>query len=269
MTNTETIESARTDAASGALLALQSAAAGATVQKIERHPFIINPLTGRPVSLAEFLDKPLGIVETRGFADLESFVAYVTKFKGPGAIIVGEGSTLTALLDYHTGPNGPEASTHRAVFKLIQTEALQAWVQRNGKPMDQLAFVEFLEERAAEFTDPDPATLLEIAQDLHVVNGAAVSSCVRSGADIKVAFTKTEQVKASGDVVIPTKLLVNIQPFEDQPQRIETIARLRVRNREGTVTLGFTLENLPAQIRTASAEIAHAAGKAAGVEVYI
>jgi len=277
--DTEKLGGVATDAAVVANLAMDVATATADVKTLPGHraPFTINPRTGSPVSLVDYLDKPLEIRERRIFTEFESFTSYVSSFKREGAVIFGEGDSsghepklgLTAILDYHGAPDKPEHGHHRAILSLTHTESYQAWMKMGGKAMPQLDFVEFLEERAKEIIEPSGAEILELARDLHVVNGGECRSAVREGNEMKVEFLKTEKIKAGGTVSIPTQFHVRIQPFEDQPQVIDTIARLRVRAREGTVVFTFSLEEVRRHTREAFKAIAQAAGKAAAVPVFV
>lgn len=233
-------------------------------------PFYINPHTGTAVSLESLLDKPVAIAETRSFHDFASFVAYVTRFKKEGAIMVEGQGDIRAILDYHAGPEQPDRGSHVASLRLSPTAALVAWRDYNRKPLDQLTFVEFLEERAKEITEPDAASVLEIAQELHVVNGSTVTSCVRSGANMHVEFTKDETVRGGkGSVEIPRQLLVSIQPFDDHPHRFDALARLRIRTRGGQVSFTYEFDDLERALREAFRDIATKAAKAAGVPLFL
>lgn len=263
----------RTDTDAAAELATAAAAAGAEIQYVNsegKHPFVINPHTGQPVSLSEFMDDPQTIDAEPTFRELESFTAYVSTFKREGAAIFAECGRIVAVLDYHEAPDKRNACKHRAMLALATTEALAAWTAHNGKPMTQLAFVEFLEARAKEITDPDAAAILEVAQELHVVTGSELKSCVRSGASMRIEFTKGENVRAKdGSVEVPTKFALSIPVYDDQTARIQVLARLRVRARDNAVTFTYDLEDLRRLVHEAFKETATLAAKVAGVPVFI
>lgn len=270
--NTNDLDDTRTEIDATAELVREAVAGSAQPQKLSEdgRPYIINPHTGTPVDLSHLLANPLRIEAKPLFLELESFSAYVTAYKREGAALFANEKNVTAVLDYHAPPDAASQCTHHARLEFRETEGLKRWRAANGKALAQLQFVEFLEERAREIMTPQPASVLEICEDLHVVSGASVRSVARSGADTRLEFTKEEVAKGkSGEVDIPTKLQLYVQAFEGMPSFLDLLARLRVRIRDGAVTFTIQIEDLDLKVREAARSVAQNAASATALPLFI
>lgn len=236
----------------------------------QHKPFFILPRTGEVVDLSKYLDDPLNINAEPRFIDLESFCAYATRFKTPGAILRGfpDQGKFVSSLDYHE-PEKPSRCQHSVTLDLTQPDSFKDLLAKNDKPMNQLAFVEFLEDHAKEIRDPDPAGVLEIARDLSVSEGKQVKSTVRNGANMTVQFTGDTAAAAANGAVLPTKLLFSVQPYEGMPARFDIEAVLRVRVNDGNLSFRYILRDITPKVQDAFRQIGKTLEKATAIPVFI
>jgi uncharacterized protein YfdQ (DUF2303 family) len=237
-----------------------------------RRPFYIVPHTGEAKGLEQFLDKPTEITANPKFVDLDSFSGYVTRFKTEGSIVrgfPGAEAEFQALLDYHEGPSDPRRVTHTARLSLAVPESFQELLKLADKSMNQITFVEFLEDHSKEIVTPKPADVLEIARDLTLAQGSTVKSTVRDGANTKVAFTSETATTGNNDAILPRSLLFSVQPFEGMPARFDIEAVLRVRVNDGNISFSYKLRDVRPKIQQAFRDIGEAIEKATAVPVFI
>jgi len=171
------------------------------------------------------------------------------------AVINGHSNDSEVSDDYSAG-----WGDHRAVLTLRKTPAWIAWTQASGKMIDQVAFAEFLEDRAGDVVAPDHAVLLEIAGSIEGAKGAAYKSGVRlDNGEVQFRYEETVTAKAgqAGDLVIPSRIELGIAPFEGM-DRYKITARFRYRINDGALRLGIVLDRPEDSLRQAFSEVCQA-----------
>ncbi|NUO57275.1 MAG: DUF2303 family protein [Hamadaea sp.] len=190
--------------------------------------------------------------------DADSFIAYLEKHGLPQSEVYADLArmSLVGVINAHqeavydeARESGAGHGDHRVQLELVQTDAWKAWVGKDKTAMRQQEFAEFLEDRANDVTDPDAATMLEIAQSLFATTGVDFKSAHRLS-DGQVAFRYEETTNAraghTGELEIPSRFAIAIAPFEGCPP-VELIARFRYRTGPQGLTLFYALLN-PADV---------------------
>lgn len=175
-----------------------------------------------------------GLAESEVFADLD-------KLKLVGVINAHEGTNVPV------DERGPLAGhgDHRVCLELIHTDAWKAWTEHDKKPLQQLAFAEFIEDRANDVIDPDAATMLEIAQTLLATQGVDFQSANRlTDGQVQFRYEETTTARAgeAGELEIPQRFAISVAPFVGSAP-VELVARFRYRIGPGGLTLFYALLN--------------------------
>lgn len=160
------------------------------------------------------------IVQRVTLETTDSLIAYVNRFKanaGDDAVTIFasiKGDSFAAVMDYHT-PEAAGFGEHVASLKLQRSEEWKAWAERDGKMMDQLSFVRFLDENRADIVSPDTATLLELCRDLQGLRKADFRSVVRADSNnFKVEYAESAEVKRNtGELLMPTEFLLRLPVY--------------------------------------------------------
>lgn len=204
-----------------------------------------------------------------------SFSQYVNDHAvADGSTLWGDrdrGQIIAVLNDHatHSLDDEPDWRDHRAVLTLRRTPAWEAWTKASGQMHDQAAFAEFLEDRAGDVVDPDPARLLEVATSIEATTGVAHKSAVRlDSGEVKVRYEETIDARAgqAGDLTIPSRIELALSPYEGMdPYRVT--ARFRYRLANGTLRLGVVLDRPEDVLRAAFADVIAAVETETGLTV--
>lgn len=117
--------------------------------------------------------KPTQRKGTARLTDLDSFIAWVERFKGENTVIFAEEeglakASLCAIIDYHgqgppitDGSNDPTAShmLHRGVYRFPLSDEWRYWNEISGRWIGKDQMGEFIEARALDVAEPTPNLL--------------------------------------------------------------------------------------------------------------
>ncbi len=208
--------------------------------------------------LSPWRDAPTRMTGIYRPATVQAFTDYVTSFLSDSVTVwvhPTSGKIVGVLDDNSPGMAG--YSQHRAVLDLATTPEWNYWAEHDGEMMSQEQFAEHI-EGGLEISEPDAATMLEIAQTFHATPQAAFRSSTRlvSG---EQRLQYDEEIKAAagsaGDLTVPTMILLAVAPFiGEDPYKVA--ARLRFRLHAGKLTLGYKLDRPDAVKRDALEGIA-------------
>lgn len=198
--------------------------------------------TRETVDLEAYAPAPRRKVGHPTFDRAASLVQYVNAHKGDGTAIYARGQSFVAVLNGHA-PADPGWGDHVATFALQPTDAWKAWTAADKAWMEQAEFAEFLEDRLPDIAEPAGGALMDIATSLRVKTAINFQSSVKL-ANGQVQLTYDEDINAGagqkGDMAIPEKLLLVIQPFEGtEKEMIE--ARFRWRIASGKARFHYAL----------------------------
>lgn len=202
---------------------------------------------------------------------LDAFIALVNRHKDDGSAIFAKtdwpGPSLTAVIDYHDEENTPRHGEHRVAYAFPVTPEFQAWINGDGKKMEQGAFAAFLEEHAAELSAPydqekgdyerlfkavfaTPNELIDLSRSLEIFEAAQVKNSVRLQSGEGEIVFKAEHLNAQGEkVTVPGIFMIQLRAFIDgDPVRIP--ARLRYRVSGGAITWFYQLYRWEDELRS-------------------
>jgi hypothetical protein len=130
------------------------------------------------------------------------------------------GHTLTGWRDY------------RVVLALRPTMEWANWKSHDGAAFPQAHFAEFIEDMATMIVEPEPATMLEIAQTLQGTLKASWSAGHRlSNGARQLTWSETVNASAgdSGKLEIPASFLIACQLFRGGPVvQVRAMFRFRI-----------------------------------------
>lgn len=181
------------------------------------------------------------------FGDLASLTTYISTHGNQDAtsIWIDRGNAcVIAVLNDHAGPPGIAGwGDHQAILRLERTPEWTHWKDKDGRLMGQEEFAEHVQQGVGEILDPDPATMLEVAQSIQGTSDATWRTARRLD-NGEVGFTYTEDIQASagrtGALEVPSTFTLKVAPFYgDEDRQLE--ARLRYRVNGGHLTIGYQL----------------------------
>lgn len=221
----------------------------------------------------EYRDLPRRKTGTTVVRDIVSFRHYWKKHADDLQAEVyadADRDKVTAVLNTHTSSE-PGWGDHRLVYALRRTDAWQVWSGYDGKLLGQVEFAELLEARLPDIAEPDGADLLELAQTFSATTEAVFKSGnILATGERQLVYS--EQIQASGGrggktITIPKRIVLQICPYEDSAP-VQVTARFRYRVHEGTLRLGYVLDQ-PAEILTAAftSVVAQLSAELGGVDI--
>jgi len=148
---------------------------------------------------------------------------------------------LVAVLN-DDSPTGPGWRDWRITLTLEPTTAWQHWLNHQG--LNALpTFASIIEDGMDEIVTPSAATVLEIAQTVHVSGTVKVKNASRL-ADGQTQYVYEEEVEqragVAGTLTIPDELVLSVPVFQGTDP-VTVRARIKTRRQGGTLTIGYTL----------------------------
>jgi uncharacterized protein YfdQ (DUF2303 family) len=193
------------------------------------------PERGRPAH-------PAGTVKLR---DVASFVRYWKDHSDANSRVYAslDPARFVAVLDDHSAalPLADSANWRgfRASFDVPLSREWRLWLASDRKPMQQLAFAEFLQDNLPDVIVPPGAELLEMALNFETAQAATFISAQRLQDGSQTLHWKTDN--SSATVKLPERLVLSIPVFEnDKPNELR--ARLRYRAKDGALVFWYELE---------------------------
>lgn len=194
---------------------------------------------------------PARKIGTTTVADVDSFAAYWAKHRDDGSDLYADRAsrTVTAVLDAHSA-EAARWGQHRLVLRLRHSEAWNAWISRDNRPMQQEEFAEHLEDNRADIFAPSAAEMLEIAQSIQGTAKAEFQSgTILANGARKLAYVESVSATAGerGDLIIPADFTLRLGVFEGATHGDDVLARFRYRINGGKLSLTYKLER-PADV---------------------
>lgn len=278
MTTTNTLTQLDSDAAVIAELAEQ--AAGREVVEIADDLAVIVRNHDQVVvefDLEQHRDHPRRKTGKVTLTDVDSFVAYVARYSLERATTIWadlDNSRIVAVLDDHAAHADAETEgdanwgQHRATLQLKHTEDWDHWLGQDGEYLNQSSFAEHIEDGVDAITEPEPATMLEVAQSFHATTGASFNSTRRLSGDIEFSYSENATARAgeNGTLEVPQKFELGLSPFEGT-DRYKIEARFRYRVGNGNASLGYRLIRPDRALRAAFNDIVTDVSSGTGLTV--
>jgi len=215
-----------------------------------RAAFAVLPAGHSLKSLAHLQAGPDRIVADRSFRDVKSLGEYLERFELPASIGFADwkAKLIRVNVDYHH-PDNPSHNRHSATFRADWSTDWSKWRKVHDKPMNQVQFGRFLEERAHNIAKPDPASMIDLAMNFEVNRSMKFKSTLRLKNGLReLRFVEEDETK--GAMQTPDLIELLLPVFDGmEPDRI--IARFRYRIDEGRLVMFVSFDNLDDIERTA------------------
>lgn len=214
--------------------------------------------------MARYRARPEHVVAAPVLTDPLAFTQYIDRHKTIATTIWADGDRVVAVLDDHdpartdpagqivgdwhdrvAGPAGRR--NHTATLALHTAPEWAGWRSLHRQLVGQAQFAEVVEEFAGTILDPDPATMLEVAQSITVASTGQVASGIslRDGA-LRLTITETLDAQAGTrdhPLTIPTSIRFQARRWLGVPAT-EMTARLRYRADRNGLKLGLVIDRL-------------------------
>lgn len=218
---------------------------------------------------------PSDIEQHITFNSQQSFIDYVRPYVTPNtrlfALLAASGpSSVMAVIDWHGSDGVPGRKAHVATYQLRDSEEWTRWasISADEPRMNQLKFVQFLEENCGDIADPPGADILELARDFSATRNVKFDSAIRlQNGDMSFDYVSEATAKSkNGSVAVPNKFRLEIPVFYGEPVA-EVFAFLRWNVDDG-LKLGIKIHR-PVFVRQSLFEaIARNVSEAVGAPVY-
>jgi len=227
---------------------LATKAGGASVVTHEGRSFLIVPEGMRNQEITDPNDMvketPIRIQQTVALFDKDSLVGYVDRHGIDETVIFADPfeDTFVARIDWH-GATEAQFVHHTATLRLQRSEEWKRWTAISGKMMAQEEFARFLEENAADVSEPSGADLLEIARDLSAKRSVNWKRAIRlDNGDEAFEYVEETEAKSQsrGDVSVPNKFVLSIPVYMNEPS-VNVGAFLRWKLAGGALAMGIEL----------------------------
>ena len=194
---------------------------------------------------------------------LASFIDLVAYHKGGNSALFAKTTwpepALTAVIDYHTDKDADNCH-HRVSYAFPLTDEFKAWVDRNGKPFNQIDFATFVEDHIADMSAPMdheieefeklfrskfalPTEMIDLSRGLRVnVEERVTNAFMMQSGESELQFS-TEHKDSKGEkLVVPGLFMLCLPVFIDgSVVRIPARLRYRVVPGEGTILWSYNL----------------------------
>lgn len=205
--------------------------------------------------------------------DPDHFIAYLAKHGTSATELWGSAwdGAIRAVIDAHGGRDEPAGwGGHVATLTLAKTKDWLDWVGTDRKWMPQSEFSEFVEDHLVSFETPSAAVMLELAQSFQAAKKVAFESGKRtSSGETTLSYRETIDAKAGrkGEVVIPERLTIVLQPFEGgRAYKVE--ARFRYRILEDALALSVAIGRADEILRAAFRDVVDVVEKGTARQVW-
>ncbi len=218
-------------------------AAEAKPQLLEgsEHPFIIAPPKRNAVSLEEFLPNPLRINQKIDFYDTKSFITYFNEYSSDNSVIFGDtvNHGIMCVFDYHNIDQAKWCK-HKGYYSCPVTEEWKIWNQNDGRKMKQADFADFIENNLPDFYKPNAAKILEMVTNISSKTTVSFKQKYSTHNGLTTLNYSEVQGDGAGTMELPDTFIIRIPVFLNT-EPVEINVRLRVRIREGVLTLWYDL----------------------------
>jgi uncharacterized protein YfdQ (DUF2303 family) len=234
------------------------------VRWIGGKPFVVAPRDTALFDLESFAEEPSSKRANVVVDRVQSLSSYVKEYAGQDGSTMAfadlQNALIQVVLDYHRPVEGqPRWCEHTAMFTLTETREWKQWTKMNERPMPQVEFAEFLEDRVQDVIAPPSADLFSLVQTLEAKRNVNFASAVRLE-DGTASITYEDNLETSGKkanggkgkVEVPPTITLGIRPFEGL-ERWEVKARLRYRLVDGGIKFWYSIIE-PDRVREAAFE---------------
>jgi uncharacterized protein YfdQ (DUF2303 family) len=223
-------------------------AASLEVRDIDGRPMLVVPAGYTVHDMEKYLPAPTRERGSMAMRDTASFIAYFNKFKSDASAIYAQvdPSKFLGVMNGHL-PGAPGWEDFTVAYACPHSKEWQTWIGKDGSPMSQVAFAEFIEENFpnihGEGSMPSGADMLQIANTFQAKTKVNFASGVRlDNGNIDLTFQEDTAAGAGprGSIKIPPAFFIAIPVFENGTVwQIE--AKFRYRIKDGVLSMWYDL----------------------------
>lgn len=185
----------------------------------------------------KYLPSPRRLAGTVTAHTTAALGAYVTRFGDSTRMVWVSPDQVVGVLNEHTNLQ-PGWRDHRVTMPVKRHPLFVELAKVFGQPLDQSEFADLVETLERAWTNPAAATMLEVAQTIHINGEKKLSSSftLRDGS-IAMSYVNQEQAVAgrNADLTVPSRVEITLPVFEGTDTVAAIRCRLRTRRSGGQV----------------------------------
>lgn len=191
--------------------------------------FAVVPDGFRVESLEPFQDRPNRHEASPRFVSIASLVEYLNRFANDWTMIAAdaEKAIISCSIDGDTVEE-PSFKRHNAMFTAQLSDKVRAWLDIGRRPLSQVEFGLFLEERAVDVVWPEAASVMDMVMKFDATKKVSFKSSMRLS-DGSRQFQYVEDNDVRGGVTLPDHFIILAPIYRGmEPQRIKFMVRYRI-----------------------------------------
>ena len=239
------------------------------VHELNGVPHVLLP-EGRELRRMDHLAaRPYRLKFSREFNEPASFCAFAQEMdlKENGRLYGNAEDTRIWARFADVRPGEPSWEDQWANLSLPFSPELTAWQEKSGTSLDQLEFVEFLEEMIHTIAEPSGADITTAYRAFQAARNVKVTQVIQDGGDMQVALE--EEVRGTlrnNNVSVPSNLTLCLRVFAmGKSYPVDAIVNYRLQN--DSIKFIFKLLRLPELIEDAFNDVRQEVEEALGMKV--
>ncbi|MEE4209687.1 MAG: DUF2303 family protein [Parvularcula sp.] len=191
--------------------------------------FAVVPAGYHVESLERFQSTPNRHTADHRFVAVSSLAEYLNRFATEETMMCADyrAGKISCVID-GDGPAAPSRREHRAHFEAQLHDKIKAWLGICGKPMSQVQFGLFLEDRAVDVVAPEAADVMEMVMTFDATKKVSFKSSQRLH-DGQRQFQYVEENETRGAVTLPDHFIILSPVYGGmEPERIKIMVRYRI-----------------------------------------
>jgi len=204
-------------------------AAGIDFSPAETGQFVALPDGYKVASLEEFQAMPNRHRADHRFVAVASLAEYINRFGIDCTMVTADYSAakISAVIDGDR-KDQPSHKEHKAHFQAQTSDKVKAWMGICSKPLSQVQFGLFLEDRSVDVVVPDAADVMEMVMKFDATKKVSFKSSTRLH-DGSRQFQYVEDNDTRGGVTLPDHFIIYAPVYRGMgPQKIKFMVRYRI-----------------------------------------
>lgn len=192
--------------------------------------FAVVPAGYKIESLEQFQAAPNRHNANHRFVSVASLADYINRFGSEDTMICADygAAKISATID-GDGPQIPSHKQHNARFEAQLSDKVKAWLGVCGKPMTQVSFGLFLEDRAVDVIVPEAADVMEMVMKFDATKKVQFKSSTRLSDGSRQFQYVEENDAVRGGVTLPDHFIILAPVYRGmEPQRVKFMVRYRI-----------------------------------------
>jgi uncharacterized protein YfdQ (DUF2303 family) len=232
---------ADTTEAEDMIAAAAAAIAGARFNPTEIGQFAVVPKGFVIESLEAYQLKATRIVAAHTFADVGSLAEYLNRFANDWTMIAADAKRgmIRAQVDGDEPVTGSH-KTHSASFEAQVGDKLKAWLGICGKPLTQVEFGLFLEDRSVDVVVPEAADIMDMVMQFDATKKVVFKQATRLHDGSRQLTYTEDNDQTKGAMRLPESITIFAPVYRGmEPERIRFLLRYRIEEGRLRFTVGM------------------------------